>query len=164
MDKIFNKEPKKGIIALIDSMEPEQLNHKTKIIVDTALSLALKHNPDKEIIQALAKKSEVNFPINDNHDTALTSAIFNKHQHPPEGILALIDSMETKQLNHITKKGNTALLLALEKNKDKLNELAEVLLKDEVIFKDNLEAIFGKRPFEIKKEETTQENNSEEEE
>jgi len=35
----------------------------------------------------------------------------------------------------------------LENNKDKLTELAEVLLKEEVIFKDNLETIFGKRPF-----------------
>ena len=52
----------------------------------------------------------------------------------------------------------------IEKNKDKLIELAEVLLKDEVIFKDNLEAIFGKRPFDKKKEETTQDNTSEEEE
>ncbi|WP_179319266.1 ATP-dependent zinc metalloprotease FtsH [Winogradskyella helgolandensis] len=36
----------------------------------------------------------------------------------------------------------------LEKNKDKLTELAEVLLDKEVIFKDNLEKIFGKRAFE----------------
>ena len=35
----------------------------------------------------------------------------------------------------------------LEKNKTKLTELAEVLLDKEVIFKDNLEKIFGKRPF-----------------
>ncbi|MFD1163340.1 MULTISPECIES: ATP-dependent zinc metalloprotease FtsH [Hwangdonia] len=48
----------------------------------------------------------------------------------------------------------------LEENKDKLTELAEVLLEKEVIFKDNLEKIFGKRPFEkespieAKKEET----------
>ena len=41
----------------------------------------------------------------------------------------------------------------LEKNKDKLTELAEVLLEKEVIFKDNLEKIFGKRPFD-KKEDT----------
>ncbi|MCB0398755.1 MAG: ATP-dependent zinc metalloprotease FtsH [Winogradskyella sp.] len=40
----------------------------------------------------------------------------------------------------------------LEENKDKLTELAEVLLDKEVIFKDNLEKIFGKRAFE--KEET----------
>jgi len=36
----------------------------------------------------------------------------------------------------------------LEENKDKLTELAEVLLEKEVIFKDNLEKIFGRRPFE----------------
>ncbi|WP_194765808.1 ATP-dependent zinc metalloprotease FtsH [Tamlana sp. I1] len=41
----------------------------------------------------------------------------------------------------------------LEANKDKLTELAEVLLEKEVIFKDNLEKIFGKRPF-IKEEAT----------
>jgi len=35
----------------------------------------------------------------------------------------------------------------LEENKDKLTELAEELLEKEVIFKDNLERIFGKRAF-----------------
>ncbi len=35
----------------------------------------------------------------------------------------------------------------LEENKDKLTQLADVLLEKEVIFKDNLEKIFGKRPF-----------------
>ena len=39
------------------------------------------------------------------------------------------------------------LKLLKHNNKDKLNELAEVLLDKEVIFKDNLEKIFGKRPF-----------------
>lgn len=37
----------------------------------------------------------------------------------------------------------------LEENKDKLTELANVLLEKEVIFKDNLEKIFGERPFEL---------------
>lgn len=36
----------------------------------------------------------------------------------------------------------------LGKNKDKLTELADRLLEKEVIFKDDLEKIFGKRPFE----------------
>ena len=36
----------------------------------------------------------------------------------------------------------------LSKNKDKLTELADRLLDKEVIFKDDLEKIFGKRPFE----------------
>ncbi|NJB70705.1 cell division protease FtsH [Saonia flava] len=35
----------------------------------------------------------------------------------------------------------------LNNNKDKLTELAERLLEKEVIFKDDLEKIFGKRPF-----------------
>jgi len=35
----------------------------------------------------------------------------------------------------------------LEKNKDKLNQLADILIEKEVIFKDDLEAIFGKRTF-----------------
>ncbi|PPK94363.1 MULTISPECIES: ATP-dependent zinc metalloprotease FtsH [Nonlabens] len=39
----------------------------------------------------------------------------------------------------------------LDENKDKLTELAEILLEKEVIFKDDLEKIFGKRPF-IKEE------------
>lgn len=36
----------------------------------------------------------------------------------------------------------------LRDNKDKLAQLAEKLLEKEVIFRDDLEAIFGKRPFE----------------
>ncbi|HMB61746.1 MAG TPA: hypothetical protein VKN36_01645, partial [Eudoraea sp.] len=35
----------------------------------------------------------------------------------------------------------------LKKNKDKLTILAERLLEKEVIFKEDLEKIFGKRPF-----------------
>jgi len=45
----------------------------------------------------------------------------------------------------------------LEKHKDKLTELANVLLEKEVIFKDNLQKIFGDRPF-GKKEEEEKEN------
>lgn len=35
----------------------------------------------------------------------------------------------------------------LEENKDKLIKLADILIEKEVIFKDDLEEIFGKRPF-----------------
>lgn len=35
----------------------------------------------------------------------------------------------------------------LEENKDRLNQLADILIDKEVIFKDDLELIFGKRPF-----------------
>lgn len=37
----------------------------------------------------------------------------------------------------------------LQENKDKLNQLADILIEKEVIFKDDLEDIFGKRPFEV---------------
>ncbi len=36
----------------------------------------------------------------------------------------------------------------LENNKEKLTQLADILIEKEVIFKDDLETIFGKRPFE----------------
>lgn len=40
----------------------------------------------------------------------------------------------------------------LKENRDKLNQLAELLLDKEVIFKEDMESIFGKRPF-VKDEE-----------
>ncbi len=43
----------------------------------------------------------------------------------------------------------------LEENKDKLNELANILIEKEVIFKDDLEAIFGKRTFDKNLQEET---------
>ncbi|HLA56584.1 MAG TPA: ATP-dependent zinc metalloprotease FtsH [Flavobacterium sp.] len=43
----------------------------------------------------------------------------------------------------------------LEENKDKLNQLADILIDKEVIFKDDLEAIFGKRPFDKNLQEET---------
>ena len=38
-------------------------------------------------------------------------------------------------------------IVILEENKDKLNQLADILIEKEVIFKDDLETIFGKRTF-----------------
>ena len=40
----------------------------------------------------------------------------------------------------------------LETNKDKLNQLADILIEKEVIFKDDLEALFGKRTFDLNTE------------
>ncbi len=40
----------------------------------------------------------------------------------------------------------------LSKHKDKLSQLADILLEKEVIFKDDLEQIFGKRPFDKSEE------------
>jgi cell division protease FtsH len=42
----------------------------------------------------------------------------------------------------------------LTKHKDKLGQLADILLDKEVIFKDDLEDIFGRRPYDVEKEKT----------
>lgn len=51
----------------------------------------------------------------------------------------------------------------LKENKDKLTQLAEQLLKKEVIFQDDLETIFGKRPHEKTLTEETKEEAEKEE-
>ncbi len=53
-----------------------------------------------------------------------------------------------KEISAIIEEQYQRAILILEEHKDKLTELAEVLLEKEVIFKDNLEKIFGKRAFE----------------
>ena len=55
-----------------------------------------------------------------------------------------------KEISAIIEKQYQRAIGILKKNKKKLTQLAEVLLTKEVIFKDNLEEIFGKRPFEKK--------------
>ncbi|WP_283637167.1 ATP-dependent zinc metalloprotease FtsH [Aquaticitalea lipolytica] len=52
-----------------------------------------------------------------------------------------------KEISDIIEEQYQRAIKILEDNKDKLTKLAEVLLEKEVIFKDNLEKIFGKRPF-----------------
>ncbi|WP_179335877.1 ATP-dependent zinc metalloprotease FtsH [Winogradskyella costae] len=53
-----------------------------------------------------------------------------------------------QEISNIIEEQYQRAINLLENNKDKLTELAEVLLDKEVIFKDNLEKIFGKRAFE----------------
>ncbi len=52
-----------------------------------------------------------------------------------------------KEISDIIEKQYQRAINLLETNKDKLTQLAEVLLEKEVIFKDNLEKIFGERSF-----------------
>jgi cell division protease FtsH len=51
------------------------------------------------------------------------------------------------EISEIVEKEYNRAIQLLKKHKDKLTELAEHLLEKEVIFKDDLERIFGKRPF-----------------
>ena len=64
-----------------------------------------------------------------------------------------------KEISDIIEKQYKRAIELLENNKDKLTELAEVLLEKEVIFKDNLEKIFGKRAFVKEEAEDKKANN-----
>ncbi len=55
--------------------------------------------------------------------------------------------MIDKEISNIIETQYQRAIELLKKHKDKLTELANVLLDKEVIFKDNLEVIFGERPF-----------------
>ena len=59
-----------------------------------------------------------------------------------------------EEISKIVEREYKRALSLLRKHKKKLSELAEHLLEKEVIFKDDLVSIFGKRPFE--KEETVE--------
>ncbi|GMN05696.1 ATP-dependent zinc metalloprotease FtsH [Croceitalea sp. MTPC5] len=62
-----------------------------------------------------------------------------------------------EEISKIIEKQYLRAISLLEENKDKLTSLAERLLDKEVIFKDDLEKIFGKRPFAKDNEEEEQE-------
>ncbi|MCY2688048.1 ATP-dependent zinc metalloprotease FtsH [Salinimicrobium sp. TH3] len=57
-----------------------------------------------------------------------------------------------KEISNLIEEQYQRAIKLLEENKDKLTKLAEILLEKEVIFKDNLEEIFGKRPFKSRDE------------
>lgn len=58
-----------------------------------------------------------------------------------------------KEISDLIEGQYTRAIEILEENKDKLNQLADILIEKEVIFKDDLEAIFGKRTFDKNLEE-----------
>lgn len=69
---------------------------------------------------------------------------YNFNKPYSEKTAELID----KEISKLIEEQYQRAVKILEDNKDKLTELANVLLEKEVIFKDNLEKIFGERPFE----------------
>ncbi len=62
-----------------------------------------------------------------------------------------------KEISKIIETQYQRAINILKENKDKLMTLAELLLEKEVIFKDDLEKIFGKRPHELSDVETKEE-------
>ncbi|MEO0570424.1 MAG: ATP-dependent zinc metalloprotease FtsH [Bacteroidota bacterium] len=67
-----------------------------------------------------------------------------------------------EEISKIIEKQYQRAISILDKNKDKLTQLADRLLEKEVIFKDDLEKIFGERPF--KKDEDQESENAQTEE
>ncbi|ESU27615.1 ATP-dependent metalloprotease FtsH [Flavobacterium limnosediminis JC2902] len=53
-----------------------------------------------------------------------------------------------KEISNLIENEYQRAIKILNENRDKLMQLADILIEKEVIFKDDLEAIFGKRPFE----------------
>jgi cell division protease FtsH len=65
-----------------------------------------------------------------------------------------------QEISKIIEKQYERAIEMLENNREKLDQLANLLLEKEVIFKENVEEIFGKRPWdkeEEKKEEKVEE-------
>ena len=60
-----------------------------------------------------------------------------------------------KEISELIESQYQRAIQILEENKDKLNQLADILIEKEVIFKDDLEAIFGKRSFDSNLQEET---------
>jgi cell division protease FtsH len=61
-----------------------------------------------------------------------------------------------KEISDLIESQYERAIRILEENKDKLNQLADILIEKEVIFKDDLEAIFGKRNFDSNLQEETE--------
>lgn len=57
-----------------------------------------------------------------------------------------------KEVSNLIETQYQRAIALLEANKDKLSQLADILLEKEVIFKDDLQKIFGNRPFPEKEE------------
>ncbi len=60
-----------------------------------------------------------------------------------------------KEISKLIEEQYQRAIKILEENKDKLNQLADILIEKEVIFKDDLETIFGKRTFDANLREET---------
>lgn len=103
---------------------------------------------DLEKITRQAYASVVYYGLNDKignisyyDSTGQNEYAFNKPYS--ESTAKTIDE-EVKKMIDIAYARTKAILIS---NKEKLTQLAEKLLEKEVIFKEDLEAIFGKRPF-----------------
>ena len=59
-----------------------------------------------------------------------------------------------KEISNLIETEYQRAIQILQDNKEKLQQLADILIEKEVIFKDDLETIFGKRPYDNHSDET----------
>ncbi|TDP59490.1 ATP-dependent zinc metalloprotease FtsH [Flavobacterium dankookense] len=62
-----------------------------------------------------------------------------------------------QEINNLIETEYQRAIQILTDNKDKLTQLADILIEKEVIFRDDLETIFGKRPFDVSEDEVVRE-------
>ena len=125
-----------------------------KVIFDTISTGALS---DLEKVTKQARAMVTIYGLNDKvgnltyYDSTGQSE-YNFTKPYSEKTAELID----KEISELVEEQYQRAITILKENKDKLTQLADLLLEKEVIFKDNLEEIFGKRPFEKEEKEPLQ--------
>ena len=122
-----------------------------KVIFDTISTGALS---DLEKVTKQARAMVTIYGLNDKigNVTYYDSSGQNEYNFSKpysEETAMLID----KEISNLIESQYQRAIQLLKDNKDKLNQLAAILIEKEVIFKDDLETIFGKRPFDTHHEE-----------
>ena len=122
-----------------------------KVIFDTISTGALS---DLEKVTKQARAMVTVYGLNDKigNVTYYDSSGQNEYNFSKpysEETAMLID----KEISNLIEGQYQRAIQILQENKDKLNQLAAILIEKEVIFKDDLETIFGKRPYDTTHEE-----------
>ena len=123
-----------------------------KVIFDTISTGALS---DLEKVTKQARAMVTIYGLNDKlgnvtyYDSSGQSE-YNFNKPYSEATAITID----KEISLLIESQYDRAIKILNDNKEKLLQLADILIEKEVIFKDDLEAIFGKRPFDISEENT----------
>lgn len=122
-----------------------------KVIFDTISTGALS---DLEKVTKQARAMVTVYGLNDKigNVTYYDSSGQNEYNFSKpysEETAMLID----KEISNLIEGQYQRAIQILQDNKDKLNQLAAILIEKEVIFKDDLETIFGKRPYDTTHEE-----------
>ena len=143
--------PEERLIVRPEQMEDEMCaalggRAAEKVMFDTISTGALS---DLEKVTKQARAMVTIYGLNDvignlTYYDSSGQSDFNFSKPYSEQTAQLID----KEISKLIEEQYARAIELLEHNKDKLTALADRLLEKEVIFKDDLERIFGRRPFE----------------